>query len=43
MSLRRSREGHAEIDGYAEDYAYMIFGLLELFQADAQPMWLTSR
>ena len=38
--LRRYRDGHAEIDGYAEDYAYMIFGLLELFQADPQPMWL---
>ena len=38
--LRRYRDGHAEIDGYAEDYAYLIFGLLELFQADAQPMWL---
>jgi len=37
---RRYREGHAEIDGYAEDYAYLIFGLLELFQADAEPMWL---
>ena len=23
--------GHAEIDGYAEDYAYLIFGLIELF------------
>ena len=32
--LRRYRDGHAEIDGYAEDYAYLIFGLLELFQAD---------
>ena len=38
--LRRYRDGHAEIDGYAEDYAYLIYGLLELFQADAQPMWL---
>ena len=38
--LRRYREGHAEIDGYAEDYAYMIHGLLELLQADPQPMWL---
>jgi uncharacterized protein YyaL (SSP411 family) len=38
--LRRYREGHAEIDGYAEDYAYMIYGLLELFQSDPQPMWL---
>ena len=38
--LRRYRDGHAEIDGYAEDYADVIFGLLELFQADPQPMWL---
>ena len=38
--LRRYRDGHAEIDGYAEDYAYLIFGLLELFQADADPAWL---
>jgi uncharacterized protein YyaL (SSP411 family) len=38
--LRRYRDGHAEIEGYAEDYAYMIFGLLDLFQADPQPMWL---
>ena len=26
--------GDAAIDGYAEDYAYLIFGLLELFQAE---------
>ena len=38
--LRRYREEHAEIDGYAEDYAYLVHGLLELFQADPQPMWL---
>jgi uncharacterized protein YyaL (SSP411 family) len=38
--LRRFRAGHAEIDGYAEDYAYLIFGLLELFQADGDPGWL---
>jgi uncharacterized protein len=38
--LRRYRDGQAEIDGYAEDYAYLIFGLLELFQADANPEWL---
>jgi uncharacterized protein len=38
--LRRYRDGHAEIDGYAEDYAYLIAGLLELFQADADPMWM---
>ncbi len=39
--LRRFRDGHAEIDGYAEDYAFLIFGLLELFQADPDPQWLT--
>jgi uncharacterized protein YyaL (SSP411 family) len=38
--LRRFRDGQAEIDGYAEDYAYLIFGLLELFQADPSPKWL---
>ena len=26
--------------GDAEDYAYLIFGLLELFQADGDPAWL---
>jgi uncharacterized protein YyaL (SSP411 family) len=38
--LRRYRDGHAEIEGYAEDYAYLIAGLLELFQADPDPVWL---
>ena len=38
--LRRYRGGHAEIEAYAEDYADLIFGLLELFQADADPVWL---
>jgi uncharacterized protein len=38
--LRRYRDGHAAIDGYAEDYAFFIWGLLELFQADPQPQWL---
>jgi uncharacterized protein YyaL (SSP411 family) len=38
--LRRYRDGHAEIEAYAEDYAYLIFGLLDLFQADPDPMWL---
>jgi uncharacterized protein len=39
--LRRYRDGHAEIDGYAEDYAFLISGLLELFAADPDPEWLT--
>jgi uncharacterized protein YyaL (SSP411 family) len=38
--LRRYRDGYAEIPGYAEDYAYLIFGLLELFQAHGEAMWL---
>ena len=38
--LRRFRDGHAEIDAYAEDYAFLIFGLLELFQADPDPQWI---
>jgi uncharacterized protein YyaL (SSP411 family) len=38
--LRRYRAGHADIDAYAEDYAYLIFGLLELFQADSDPAWI---
>ena len=38
--LRRYRNGDANVEGYAEDYAYLIFGLLELFQADGDPAWL---
>ena len=38
--LRRYRDGDAAIDGYAEDYAFLIFGLLELFQADGDVAWL---
>ena len=38
--LRRYRQGEAGVEGYAEDYAYLIFGLLELFQADGDPAWL---
>jgi hypothetical protein len=38
--LRRYRDGSAAIAGYAEDYAYLVFGLLELFQADPSDEWL---
>ncbi len=38
--LRRYRDGDAGIDAYAEDYAYLIAGLLELFQADGDAQWL---
>ena len=39
--LRRYRAGDAAIDGYAEDYAFLVFGILELFQASGDPHWLT--
>ena len=39
--LRRYRQGDAAIDGYAEDYAFLIFGLIELFQASGDATWLT--
>ena len=38
--LRRYRDGEAAIDAYAEDYACLVWGLLELFQADGDPAWL---
>src|SRR5439155_2394348 len=36
--LRRYRDGHADIEAYAEGYAYLILGLLELVQADPDPL-----
>jgi uncharacterized protein len=38
--LRRYRDGDAAIDAFAEDYAFLIHGLIELFQADGDPQWL---
>ncbi len=38
--LRRYREGSAGVEAYAEDYAYLVWGLLELFQADGNADWL---
>ena len=37
---RRARAGAVSIDGYAEDYAYLVWGLLELFQTVGDPAWL---
>ncbi|HEY8536007.1 MAG TPA: hypothetical protein VIL25_06145, partial [Vicinamibacterales bacterium] len=37
---RRFRDGEAAIDGYAEDYAALTWGLLELFQSTGNPEWL---
>jgi uncharacterized protein YyaL (SSP411 family) len=38
--LRRFRHGESGIEGYAEDYAYLVFGLLDLFQVDGDGAWL---
>jgi uncharacterized protein YyaL (SSP411 family) len=38
---RRYAGGAAGIDGFAEDYACLAWGLIELFQADGDPAWLT--
>jgi uncharacterized protein len=37
---RRYRDGEAAIDAFAEDHACLIFGLLELHQADGDRSWL---
>jgi uncharacterized protein YyaL (SSP411 family) len=37
---RRYRDGEAAIEAYADDFACLVFGLLELFQADGDPRWL---
>jgi uncharacterized protein YyaL (SSP411 family) len=37
---RRYRDGEAAIDAFAEDYACLIFGLLELCQAVGDRSWL---
>ena len=37
---RRHAAGASGIDAFAEDYAYLAWGLLELFQADGDPAWL---
>ena len=39
--LRRFRDGEAAIDAFCEDYAYLAWGALELFQATGDPEWLS--
>jgi uncharacterized protein len=39
--LRRYRAGHTAIEAYAEDYAFLIWGLLELFQLSGDVDWLS--
>ncbi len=40
--LRRWRDGEARFPAYAEDYAYFVEGLLELYQADFDLDWLEA-
>ena len=40
--LRRFRDGRADHDGFAEDYAYMTFGLIELYEAGLDLNHLTE-
>ncbi len=41
-TLRRSyREGPGEVAGFCEDYAFLIQGLLDLFEADFHSEWLS--
>ncbi len=37
--LRSWRNGIAHLDGYLEDYACLVSGLLALYQADGDPEW----
>ena len=38
--LRRARGGEAGVEAFCEDYAYLAWGLLELFQATGARRWL---
>ena len=38
--LRRHRDGESAIDAFCEDYAYLAWGLAELFQATGDVRWL---
>jgi uncharacterized protein YyaL (SSP411 family) len=38
--LRSFKDGVATYDGYLEDHAFLIAGLLDLFEATGEPRWL---
>ncbi|MFN3134416.1 MAG: thioredoxin domain-containing protein [Candidatus Kryptonium sp.] len=40
--LHRFRDGEAKIDGYLDDYAFFIWGLLELYEASFETKYLKT-
>jgi len=40
--LRSWKDGEAKLNGYLEDYAYLIEGLLELYQTTFEPHWCAA-
>ena len=40
--LHRYRGGEAAVPALLDDYAYMVWGLLELYEADFDPAWLEA-
>jgi uncharacterized protein len=40
--LHRYRQGDVAVEGHAEDYAFFIFGLLELYRTTFDPRYLTE-
>ena len=40
MLYRRWRDGQRQASGIADDYAFMVQGLLDLYEADFDPVWL---
>ena len=41
--MRRAwQNGHARLNGYLEDYAYVAEGLLELYQTTSEPCWFRA-
>jgi uncharacterized protein YyaL (SSP411 family) len=40
--LHRYRDGEAAIPGYLDDYAFMIWGLIELYEATFEARWLSE-
>lgn len=40
--MKRWRNGDAALPGLLDDHAFLVYGLVELFQADQDPRWLRA-